>query len=316
MSKHSFKNVRHFKKYDHETRGTNEKEWLISPNDELCLYKITQIKDDNTSTNAHYAESIYYELATMLGIDCAKVELAKINNQKGIISYYFLAKNEELIDFNALIQNIRQDYIPKSLKCKHSKDYYSLNLILEAVKSVVYIRDEYKKIRKQILELIIMDALCDHYDRNSSNIALIRNYSETPEKQFRLSPIYDNGTSLAISLPTEISKKYLESENGIVDLDNAIISKIGIGNRFATYRELLHFVFEKYSDDCKDIVEKINFNINEDSLFELIFSEKYKGLDKYHKKLMLLKLLYNKEKIINIYKKYAPINHTLKKELR
>ena len=129
MSKHSFKNVRHLKKYEQETRGTNEKEWIMSPNQELCLYKVTQIKDDNTSTNAHYAECIYYEIATLLNVECAKVELAKINKNKGIISHYFLNDEEELIDFNALIQNIRQDYSPKGLKCKHSKDYYSITLI-------------------------------------------------------------------------------------------------------------------------------------------------------------------------------------------
>lgn len=304
MANTEFKNIHHFQKYYQETRGTNEKEWVLSPNEELCLYKQTQIKNDNTSTNAHYAECLYSEIASLLWLNCAKTELAKINKQQGIISYYFLKDNEELIDFTALIQNIRQDFIPKGLKCRKTGEHYSIELILEAVKAVVYEREEYKKIRKNIIELIIMDALCDHYDRNPSNIALIRNYSKPLSKQFSLSPIYDNGTSFAMSLPIDIAKKYLEMENGIDILDDRIISKIGFANtRGTSYYELLEFIFKNYFNDTLDIINRIEYYINYDNLTRIIFSNNYKHLDRYHKTLALTKLLYNKEKIITVYEK-------------
>lgn len=305
MANTEFKNIHHFKKYYQETRGTNEKEWVLSPKNELCLYKQTQIKDDNTSTNAHYAERLYSEVANLLWVKCAKTELVKINKQKGIISYYFLKDNEELIDFTALIQNIRQDFIPKSLKCKKTGEHYSIELILESVKAVVFEREEYKKIRKNIIELIILDSLCDHYDRNPSNIALIRNYNNHLNKQFSLSPIYDNGTCLYMSLPIEIAKNYLEMKNGIETLDNNIISKIGFSNtRGTSYQQLLEFIFKNYFNDTLDIVNHIEYFINYDNLTRIIFSNDYKNLDKYHKKLALIKLLYNKEKILTIYEKY------------
>lgn len=305
MANTEFKNIHHFQKYYQETRGTNEKEWVLSPNNELCLYKQTQIKSDNTSTNAHYSECIYKEIADTIYVNCSKTELAKINKNKGIISYYFLNDNEELIDFNALIQNIRQDFIPKGLKCKKTGEYYSIELILEAVKAVVFEREEYKKIRKKIIELIIVDALCDHYDRNPSNIALIRNYNKSLNKQFSLAPIYDNGTSLCMSLPTYVAKEYLEMENGIEILDSKIISKIGFSNtRGTSYKELLEYIFNKYFDDTEYIINNIKHNINEDNLIRIIFSSNYKQLDKYHKTLALTKVLYNKNKIINTYEKY------------
>ena len=305
MSHTEFKNIHHFKKYYQETRGTNEKEWILSPKDELCLYKKTQIKDDNTSTNAHYSECLYHDLATLLGVNCAKTELAQIKKKKGIISYYFLKENEELIDFNALIQNIRQDFVPKNLKCKKTEEYYTIELILEAVKAVVYEREEYKKIRKKIIELIIMDALCDQYDRNPSNIALIRNYSNPLNKQFSLAPIYDNGTSLCMSLPIEIAKMYLEMENGIEILDNNIVSKIGLFNhRGTSYTKLLEYIFTYYFNDAIDIVYNIGYYVNESNLTSIFFSPNYKNLDKYHKKLAFIKVNYNKNKILNIYKKF------------
>lgn len=305
MANEEFKNIHHFQKYYQETRGTNEKEWVLSPSNQLFLYKQTQIKDDNTSTNAHYSECIYQDIASLIHINCAKAELAQIKKKKGIISYYFLKQNEELIDFNVLIQNIRQDFIPKSLKCKKTGEHYSIELILEAVKAVVYEREEYKKIRKKIIELIIMDALCDHYDRNPSNIALIRNYNKTINKQFSFSPIYDNGTSLYMSLPVEVAQMYLEMENGIEILDNNIISKIGFSDtRGASYKDLLEYIFKHYSNDTNDIINNIEYYITEDNLTNIVFSSKYKNLDKYHKKLLLIKVLYNKNKILNLNKKY------------
>ena len=315
MSKKEFKNVSHYKKYSSESRGTNEKEWLLSPNNELCLYKMTQIKNDNTSTNAHYAESIYHDIANILGVESANVELVRKKNKRGIISYYFLDKDEELIDFNSLIQNIRIDYIPKSLKCKKTKEYYSIDLILEAVKSVVYDRAEYKIIRKKIIELIILDALCDHYDRNSSNIALIRNYTKTYNKQFRLSPAYDNGTSLYVSLPVEIAKDYLIKENGIQEVDERIISKIGIGDkRFTSYSELLNYIFSRYHEDTADIIKNLE-KLDEDTIFNIVFKDKYKDLDKWHKKLIIIKLSFNKNKILNIYKQYSLNQKIYKKSM-
>ncbi len=305
MANEEFKNIHHFQKYYQETRGTNEKEWVLSPSNQLFLYKQTQIKEDNASTNAHYSECIYHDIASLIHINCAKAELAQIKKKKGIISYYFLKQNEELIDFNALIQNIRQDFIPKSLKCKKTGEHYSIELILEAVKAVVYEREEYKKIRKKIVELIIMDALCDHYDRNPSNMALIRNYNKTINKQFSFSPIYDNGTSLYMSLPVEVAQMYLEMENGIEILDNNIISKIGFPDtRGASYKDLLEYIFKHYSNDTNDIVNNIEYYITEDNLTNIVFSSKYKNLDKYHKKLLLIKVLYNKNKILNLNKKY------------
>ena len=305
MANTEFKNIHHFQKYYQETRGTNEKEWVLSPNNQLCLYKQTQIKDDNTSTNAHYSECLYQEIASLIYVNCAKTELAQINKKKGIISYYFLKENEELVDFNSLIQNIREDFVPKSLKCKKTGEHYSIELILEAVKAVVYEREEYKKIRKKIIELIIMDALCDHYDRNPSNIALIRNYDKPLNKQFSLAPIYDNGTSLYMSLPIEITKMYLEMENGIEILDNNIISKIGFfDHRGTKYTDLLEYLFRIYLNDTNDIIYNIDNYINIENLTSIIFSSNYKNLDKYHKKLVLVKIMYNKNKILSLYKKH------------
>lgn len=309
MSKQDFKNISHFEKYSDEIRGTNEKQWLVTPDKLLCLYKITQTRDNNTSTNAHYSESIYSEICKLLKVGCCEVELVKSHKRKGIISYYFLNKNEELIDFNVLIQNIRQDFVPKSMKCRKTKEYYSIDLILEAIKSVVPDRNQYREIIKNLFELILIDALCDHYDRNSSNLALIRNYDIPRYPHFRLAPVYDNGTSLSVCLPLHIAKEYLEKENGIEELDSRIISKIGTGTqRGSSYFELLSHLFENYLDEFEKIIKSIDMEFTEKSITDIIFQKKYKNLDSVYKKLIIVKLLYNKHKILTLYKTYKISN--------
>ena len=299
-----YKNIRHLKKYDDESRGTNSKEWVVD-NEILYLFKETQIKEDGTSTNAHYAEAIYSDIANLIELNCVNVKFAIRNQKKGIIAEYFLKDNEELIDFTALIQNIRQDFQPKSLKCKKTKEYYSIQLILESVKAIISDRNLYKEIRKNIIEEIIMDALCDHYDRNPSNIALIKNYNLNTNKRYKLSTIFDNGTCLAASLPIEITKKYLNNEFGIIELDNAIRSKIGIGEeKYTTYDLLLDFIMNNYFEDTIDIVNNINYVLDPQTINIVLNQYKYKHLDKYRKELMYKKILFNKAKInkyFNIY---------------
>lgn len=304
-----YKNIKHYKKYEEENRGTNSKEWVMN-DDTLYLHKITQIKKDGTSTNAHYSESIYSDIALILGLDCVKVTLVKKDNKEGIITELFLSDNEELIDFNALIQNIRIDYIPKDLKCKSTKEYYSIELIIEAIKSVISDRREFIKIRKKLIERIILDALCDHYDRNPSNLALIKNYGLEPNKRYRLSPIFDNGTSLYASLPVEVAKDYLNKENGLIELDNAIRSKIGIGTeRGTTYDILLDYIMKNYFEDTIDLVDRINYLIDENTLNTILNQHKYRKFDKYHKDLIYNKILFNKDKINTYYNIYNKVDY-------
>lgn len=206
-------------------------------------------------------------------------------------------------------KNIRQDFKPKSLKCKKTNEYYSLSLILESIKAVVNDRTNYKEIRKKVMEEIILDCLCDHYDRNPSNIGLIKNYNLDTKKRYRLCPIFDNGTSLAASLPIEAVKNYLESENGILELDDEVGSKIGIGEeRGTTYDLLLDYIMKKYFEDVIDIVYNINYFITPETINTILNQGKYKHLDKYHKELMYKKILFNKDKINKHYNKYVVSN--------
>ena len=316
MKKNNYRSINSFEVYCDESRGTNSKEWLIDKDGTLYLFKQTQIKLDGTSTNSHFSESIYSDIANLLKVDCVKPEIVTRNFKIGIITKSFLNDNEELIDFNALIQNIRMDYKPKTLKCKKTKEYYSLPLILEAIKAIDITKEEFDSIRRNLIEQIIIDALCDHYDRNASNIGIIKKYGINKDKRYKLSPIFDNGTSLSTSLPLEVVKKYVDNPFGLLEVDKQINSKIGIGDtRFTTYDILLDYIFKNYIEDCIDIIDKINYIIDEQTLNIILNQEKYKGLHEYYKTLILKKVLFNKNKINRIYSNYSKTKNGNKKEL-
>ena len=103
----------------------------------------------------------------------------------------------------------------------------------------------------------------------------------------------------------EITKKYLENPNGILELDNAVISKISLGSSRGTkYENLLNYIFKKYSDDVAELIDKIDKYVNEKTLIDILFDRKYRNLDYERKKLILIKVLFNKNKIVSLYNSY------------
>lgn len=299
MTKTAYQNVSHYQKVQDEVRGTNEKEWIMSPNGTLYLFKKTQIKEDGTSTNADYGELLYYQISSLLWHPCAVTKLARRNHQNGIISQYFLKDNEELIDYHLLIQAVRPDFDPKSLKCKKTKEYYSLDLILNATKYITKSSESYHKIRKQLIETCLIDALCGHYDRNPSNIALIKNYQQNKVERYQLSPTFDNGTSNAMSLPVIVAKEYLRNKDGLEQLHQKIISKIGLGDtRTVSYDDFITYIMEHYSMDANLMLERINDMITVNNLLSILDQSDYRNLDQYHKELAFKHLLDMKERLI------------------
>ena len=139
-----------------EDRGVNTKEWIEVDNRE-ALFKETQIKDNGETTYADYAEGIVSDLCALLDIPCAEVELVERDGKLGCLSYSF---------------------------CDN------IDMILEAIESVCSSKREFAAARKALLKDILLDSLVDHYDRNPSNLSMIRD-----RNGIYLSPKYDNGTS-------------------------------------------------------------------------------------------------------------------------
>lgn len=56
--------------------GASEKIWLINPNNnEKGLFKFPKVKSDNSITGEYWAEKLASEIAKLIEVDCAKVDI-------------------------------------------------------------------------------------------------------------------------------------------------------------------------------------------------------------------------------------------------
>ena len=95
-----------------EGSGRSDKEWLINQdNKEIGLFKFT--KTDKTTE--HISEKLSAELAKLIGLDCARIEIGKYDSRIGSMSYLINNETEILIEGIYLINKKYPNYNPASM---------------------------------------------------------------------------------------------------------------------------------------------------------------------------------------------------------
>ena len=276
--------VSEYSKAFDEFRGVNEKLWL-DVNGRLALFKKTQVRENGIHTNAHFSELFVSEMCKVLDFPCADVEIAKRDNEIGCVSYSFLEDGDELIDFNALIQNIRPNFDSKKLVVKKSKEPYSIPLMIEALEKVCSNPQDFEDTKKHLLQSCLIDSVIEHYDRNPSNISIIKN-----GPNIKLAPMFDNGTSLSVSLPADVADYYLSSEGGLKELRERCLSKVGTEKRYINYDTLEDYIFNNYYSYVNDFIENVSQKLTPEKIEEILSSKEYDGLEDRYKQLIQRKI--------------------------
>ena len=286
-------------KIQDENRGVNEKLW-INVNGRAALFKKTQKREDGTHTNAHFSEAIVSDICKKVDFACAEVDIAKRDKDIGCVSYSFLNEGEELVDFIALIQNIRTGFDSRKMMVPDTNEKYCIPLILEALEEESKTPEEYDCLRKAFLKSCIIDSLIEHYDRNPSNISVIRG-----KDGVRLSPMFDNGTSLSVSVPFDIVQKNIDRDGWMQEIREITKSKIGVeGERYSNYNKLLEYILSNYYSDVKDFLDVINERLTPENIQGILSDEKYSDLDDIYIKLIVKKLSTNRENLLEQSKKF------------
>lgn len=286
-------------KIQDENRGVNEKLW-INVNGKPALFKKTQVREDGTHTNAHYSESIVSDICKKINSDCASVDIAQRGSDIGCVSYSFLKEGEELVDLVALIQNIRIGFDSKSMVVPDTNEKYCIPLILEALEEECSSKEEYDNLRKDFLKSCIIDSIIEHYDRNPSNISVIRN-----KDGVKLSPMFDNGTSLGVAIPEQAVKENIDREEWMQELRENNKSKIGVeGEKYSNYDKLLEYILSNYYSDVKDFLDVIQEELTLENIQEILSDEKYGELSEIHKQLIAKKINLNRTNLLEQKKNY------------
>lgn len=295
-----------------EVRGVNEKEWIIDTYEDddgkiqgtgrEALFKLTQIKSDTgDSTYADYGEVILSDICNILGVPCAQTELVTRNGAQGVLSFQFLDKEngDELIDIGSVIQNTgRMFFDSKRMMDMKTKEAYSIEMILEGLESVSSNRTEFSVLKTEFLQQVLVDSLTDHYDRNPSNISVVRN-----RNGIHVSHKYDNGTALSISVPSDALKEHLDNPSR---LRENVYSKIGyLYKNYQRYPDLESFILNYHYEEVKDFIQVIRTKFTDEAIDSMFDDPKYEELPEIHKEIIKQKLKNNRDLLLERHRKVS-----------
>lgn len=184
-----------------EASGRGEKHWLQNDN-ELGLFKYPK----STSTFEHISEHIASNIGKKLKIPCADVDIGTYNGRQGCLSYLVTNPNETMYEGITFLQIQYNDYDESTLRCSDGKRY-SFEMIWNSLVNN-YLRNSF------FLSVPIFDFIIGNSDRHHNNWAVLIDNNF----KFRLSPLYDNGSSLCSYVKEEDIDSYYQDKNRFIAL--------------------------------------------------------------------------------------------------
>ncbi len=271
-----------------EPVGKQPKYWICAYN-KRYLFKISTLKNDGSPIYNDVSECIAADIAKLINIPVADYYLCYKGNDLGVLSFDFLDNNlegpkkEEFIDGVTLINLIDPGFKNTSLVNPKTHQLYTADLIIRSIEKYGLIQD--------VINMLVYDSLIGNRDRNPSNYGIIINHETN---SVRFAPLYDNCTSLGISMVDHRLRACIDENGNIVDENqlNTVIHKHIVGkvtlDRFLQYKE------KRIWDNAesKRIMDLID--IKKEELLQLVKEEKLSH-EEYHKIL---------NKIGNEYRKY------------
>ena len=131
--------------------GRSEKEWLISDDGRIGLFKYPKIDPaTNSVTTEHISEHMAAQIGKLVGVKTAQVDLGRRNGRIGSMSYLVKAETENLIEGINFIVGRYPNYNATTMIDETSGSYYSLEMLEETGKWSV---------ENEWIEMLIFDAL-------------------------------------------------------------------------------------------------------------------------------------------------------------
>ncbi len=235
--------------------------WFNLPNGK-ALFKTYNTYREDIKKYRMINELVCCILAKQVGINCAKYQPAHINDNKGLISYNILNKNEKLVNGETILN--KGFYKEPTL--------FNFAEALEYYEKAGYVVNK-KEIISDLYKIIVFDALTMQTDRNIFNI----NFIIDKQANLKVAPLIDNEFAFfgeffyPDSETYQITKEDLLSQYA-VDGKYLTIEKSGIFKKFDYLDNLKDIVImAKKNRTMKNIFCNIIENLNiEDAVNELI----------------------------------------------
>lgn len=242
-----------------EGSGRSDKIWLINKNTkEIGLFKYTKSHE----TTEHISEKIASDVAKLLGLNCAEIEIGKYKSEIGSMSYLINKDDEILIEGIYLINEMYPFYNSYTMYDSMNEEYYSLEMILKSLNKY--------NLKKEFVKIVIFDYLIGNTDRHQNNWAIIQK-----GEKVRLCPIYDNGSSLCCYIKEENIVTYLGNDkvrfNSLVNTKSK--SRIRIDKKSKkepTHLEVIKYIKIHYNDYIEEFLFIVMKCISKESIDKLL----------------------------------------------
>lgn len=252
---------------NYNVRGSRAKRLTIDINNSKAFFKY---EGEDYIVSEACSEKMCYEIAKVLSLPCAKIELAYDEESNlGVLNYLFNdITYQEHID---AISFLKRDNMTR-------KDFYTLSNIKKELDT----KD--KNLFAGFIKIMIFDCLVGEQDRHEENWGLLEQ-----NKQYDISPLYDNGCNLLREFKDEsYAKVYYEGKkdfNAYINRSRTLIYDENHKNRYKHF-ELIEFIKKNYKEDFKkakiDLTKLTNEKIDEivDSIPDALISEEHKNFIK------------------------------------
>lgn len=185
--------------------GSKDKRWVQLPGDSnLWLFKFSR-SSAGRITGEHWAEKIAAEIAALMGVPHARVELAILDGHPGSLSQRFTQLSRagasvELEHGNALLAG----YVTGYDRTKQNKQRdHTLSNILKVVESLFPSAKERVLSMRQLAGYLVLDALILNTDRHHENWGVLRTVNSDHSVVYEIAPSFDHASSLARNEPPE-----------------------------------------------------------------------------------------------------------------
>lgn len=278
-----------------EGSGRSEKEWLISNEQKIGLFKFPK-NDPLTGniTSEHISEHLAYIIGNILGVETAVVELGVYKGRVGCMSYLVNNPRQFVIEGINFITQIYPQYDANKMVNLDTGIYYNINFILESTENVVPV--------SAWLEMMLFDFLIGNTDRHQSNWAiLVKITDEGKDFIAKRCPLYDNGSSLCSYINDSMVHKILGRDPGPLRalVDTKSRSRIRIDGSIKaepTHRSILAFLLKNYKETA-DIATTFLSRLDENKVISLLEAYDSNILSK-DKKVLMTRFLLGKIQIL------------------
>lgn len=260
-------------------RGSRKKMLAINNKLEIAMFKYE--REDYDCSEA-CSEKLAYEIAKVLGYDCAKIELAvDSDNQIGVLNYYFSDNDESHTDIVA--------YLNKNIKERNN--YYTISNIKNVLDSIN------TSLFKGFIKIMLFDALIGEQDGHEENWGI----TEKKGKSF-ISPLYDNGDSLLREFKNPVNaRKYydgIKDFNAYIKRSQTLIYKEDKKNKYKHF-ELIKYLYDNFPQDILPEINNLT-KLTDEIIEELVDKIPNELLTDEHKKYIITYLKKRRDILLNI----------------